>query len=155
MSNPDIQHRFVFLLKQLGVAVLYALLIFLDHHYFESATAVSPFEAASGFALAVMLIGRKRMYGACSSALFDKTGTVLAARMVSNGSRMNGEIHIRFCGGVEMRFSCALTTSFKNGQLSLLPELSCFSRNVFKSIKLMVRATSRSSSTPGYCETEK
>lgn len=48
------------LLKQLGVAALYALLIYLDHRYFESGTTVSAFEAASGFALAVLLLGGKQ-----------------------------------------------------------------------------------------------
>ena len=62
MLNLDIQRRSIFLLKQFGVAAFYALLIYLDHRYFESGTTVSSFEAASGFALAVLLIGG-RQYG--------------------------------------------------------------------------------------------
>ena len=61
MPYPDTRHRLIDPLKQLGVATLYALLIFLDHRYFENGTTVtSPFEPASGFALAVLLIGGKR-----------------------------------------------------------------------------------------------
>ena len=61
MPYPDTRHRLTDLLKQFGVAALYALLIFLDHRYFENGTTVtSPFEPASGFALAVLLIGGKR-----------------------------------------------------------------------------------------------
>ena len=61
MPYPDTRRRLTDLLKQFGVAALYALLIFLDHRYFENGTTVtSPFEPASGFALAVLLIGGKR-----------------------------------------------------------------------------------------------
>ena len=60
MLHSDIQRRMTALPKQLGVAALYALLIHLDHRYLESGTPVSSFEAASGFALAVLLLGGKR-----------------------------------------------------------------------------------------------
>ena len=57
---PSDLRRMTSLLKQLGVAALYALFTHLDHLYFESGTAISSFEAASGLALAVLLLGGKR-----------------------------------------------------------------------------------------------
>ena len=60
MLHSSTQYYLASLLKQLGVTTLYALLIHTDHLYFESGTAVSSFEAASGFALAVLLLGGKR-----------------------------------------------------------------------------------------------
>jgi len=47
-------------LKQLGIAALYALLLCIGELYFESNDIVGYFEPASGFALAVLLIGGKR-----------------------------------------------------------------------------------------------
>lgn len=60
MFSPDSRHRLTGLLKYLGVAVLYALLIYVSELYFESGTAVGYFEPACGFALAALLIGGKR-----------------------------------------------------------------------------------------------
>lgn len=47
-------------LKQLGVAALYALLLYLSELFFESDSVVSYFEPASGLAVAVLLLGGKR-----------------------------------------------------------------------------------------------
>ena len=48
------------MLKQLGVAALYASLLYVGDLYFESETIVGYFEPASGLALAALLIGGKR-----------------------------------------------------------------------------------------------
>ena len=54
------QQRATNILKQLGVAALYALLLYVGDLYFESETIVGYFEPASGLALAALLIGGKR-----------------------------------------------------------------------------------------------
>jgi len=46
--------------QQLGVALLYALLIYIGDSIFESGAVIAHLELASGFALAAMLIGGKR-----------------------------------------------------------------------------------------------
>jgi diguanylate cyclase (GGDEF)-like protein/PAS domain S-box-containing protein len=56
----NIQHHLTGALKQLGVAALYALLLYVGDLYFESETIVGYFEPASGLALAALLIGGKR-----------------------------------------------------------------------------------------------
>ena len=60
MFHPDSQHRLTGLPKQLGLAALYALLLYVGEFYFESGAAVGYFEPASGLALAALLIGGKR-----------------------------------------------------------------------------------------------
>ncbi len=88
MLPPDTQRRLIDLLKQLGVAALYALLIHLDHRYFESGTTVSAFEAASGFALAVLLLGGKRYaWGVFLGAILINvmTAQFLVAVVISSG----------------------------------------------------------------------
>ncbi len=60
MSRPNNRQRMAYLLKQPGVAALYALLIYIGELYFESGTAVGYFEPACGFALAALLIGGRR-----------------------------------------------------------------------------------------------
>ncbi|MDP1996865.1 MAG: MASE1 domain-containing protein [Gallionella sp.] len=47
-------------LKQLGIAALYALLIYVGELYFDSDIVVGYFEPASGLALAALLLGGKR-----------------------------------------------------------------------------------------------
>ena len=54
------QQRATNILKQLGVAALYASLLYVGDLYFESETIVGYFEPASGLALAALLIGGKR-----------------------------------------------------------------------------------------------
>ena len=96
MPYPNIQHRSIFLLKQLGVAAFYALLIFLDHRYFESSTAISSFEASSGFALGVLLIGGKRyIWGVFLGAILINatTNSFGAAAAISSGGALEA-----FCG---------------------------------------------------------
>ncbi|MDP4028607.1 MAG: PAS domain S-box protein [Gallionella sp.] len=53
-------HHLTGALKQLGVAALYALSLYVGDLYFESETIVGYFEPASGLALAALLIGGKR-----------------------------------------------------------------------------------------------
>ena len=60
MFYPDGQCRLTGLLKQLGMAMPYALLIYVGEFYFESETTVGYFEPACGLALAALLIGGKR-----------------------------------------------------------------------------------------------
>jgi len=60
MLHPDSQHRLKGLPKQLGVAALYALLIYVGELYFENGAVVGYFEPACGLALAALLIGGKR-----------------------------------------------------------------------------------------------
>lgn len=60
MPYSNVQHRSIFLLKMLGVTAFYALSIYIEHYFFKRDAPVSPFEASSGFALAVLLIGGKR-----------------------------------------------------------------------------------------------
>ena len=47
-------------MKQLGIAALYALLLYLGDYFFESKAVIGHFEPASGLALAALLIGGKR-----------------------------------------------------------------------------------------------
>src|SRR3989338_5943834 len=47
-------------LKQLGIAALYALLLYIGEFFFESDAVIGHFEPASGLALAVLLLGGKR-----------------------------------------------------------------------------------------------
>ncbi|MDD5384412.1 MAG: diguanylate cyclase [Gallionella sp.] len=61
-------------LKQLGVAVLYASLLYIGEFYFESDAIVGYFEPASGLALAALLIGGKRYaWGVFIGALLNNT----------------------------------------------------------------------------------
>lgn len=55
-----LKHSIMDLLKQLGVAALYASLLYIGESYFKSDAIVGYFELASGLALAVLLIGGKR-----------------------------------------------------------------------------------------------
>jgi integral membrane sensor domain MASE1 len=59
MLNAQHQHK-ADMLKQLGVAALYALLLYVSHLYFESEAIVGRFEPSSGLALAALLIGGKK-----------------------------------------------------------------------------------------------
>ncbi|MDO8465151.1 MAG: MASE1 domain-containing protein [Gallionella sp.] len=97
MPYPDTRRRLTDLLKQFGVAALYALLIFLDHRYFENGTTVtSPFEPASGFALAVLLIGGKRYaLGVLLGAILIN---VLRAPFWEAAIISSGEALEAFCG---------------------------------------------------------
>ncbi len=61
--RTDTRHRLTGLLKQLGVAALYALLVRIEHSHFESDAVIGSFEPASGLALAVLLIFGKRYAG--------------------------------------------------------------------------------------------
>ncbi len=54
------QQRATNILKQFGVAALYALLLYAGELFFEGGNIVRHFEPASGFALAVLLLGGKR-----------------------------------------------------------------------------------------------
>lgn len=65
-TRPDHLHRAPYLLKQLGVALCYLLLHYVGEKYFEGDDIVGYFESASGFALAVLLIGGGGMWAACS-----------------------------------------------------------------------------------------
>jgi len=47
-------------LKQLGIAALYALLLYIGEFFFESDAVIGHFEPASGLALAALLLGGKR-----------------------------------------------------------------------------------------------
>ena len=90
------RRRSIFLLKMLGVAALYALLIHMDHHYFESGNTVSSFETASGFALAMLLIGGKRyVWGVFLGAILMHTMTVTFWESVAISS---GDALEAFCG---------------------------------------------------------
>src|SRR3990167_2030104 len=60
MPGSNIQRRLTDLLKLLGMASLYALLIHLTNLYFKSDIPIRVFEPASGWALAALLIGGKR-----------------------------------------------------------------------------------------------
>lgn len=60
MFRQDSRHRLTGLLRQFGVAALYALLVYVGELYFESEAAVGYFEPACGLALAALLIGGKR-----------------------------------------------------------------------------------------------
>ena len=57
----DTQHQYpTDILKQLGVAAPYALLVYVGDLYFEDGAIIAHFEPASGLALASLLIGGKR-----------------------------------------------------------------------------------------------
>ena len=60
MPHSNTQRRLTDLLKQLGVAVIYALFAYVVSRYFKSDTVASVFEPPSGLALAVLLIGGMR-----------------------------------------------------------------------------------------------
>ena len=60
MPHSNTQRRLTGLLKQLGVAAIYALFAYIVGRYFKSDLATSVFEPTSGFALAVLLIGGMR-----------------------------------------------------------------------------------------------
>lgn len=79
MFHSDTQRRLTGMLKQLGIAALYALLAYLSHLYFDSKGLISIFEPACGLALAVLLIGgRQYVWGILIGALL--------ANAISNGS---------------------------------------------------------------------
>ncbi|MDD5301096.1 MAG: PAS domain S-box protein [Gallionella sp.] len=63
MPYPDTRHRLIDMLKQFGIAALYASLIYIEHLYFESDAVMGSFEPASGLALAVLLLCGKRYVG--------------------------------------------------------------------------------------------
>ncbi|MFZ2525069.1 MAG: MASE1 domain-containing protein [Candidatus Ferrigenium altingense] len=60
MPHSNTQRRLTGLLKQLGVAAIYALFAYIVDRYFKSDLATSVFEPTSGFALAVLLMGGMR-----------------------------------------------------------------------------------------------
>ena len=60
MPHSNTQRRLTGLLKQLGVAAIYALVAYIVGRYFKSDTVASVFEPTSGLALAVLLIGGMR-----------------------------------------------------------------------------------------------
>lgn len=60
MPHSNTQRRLTGLLKQLGVAAIYALVAYIVSRYFKSDTVASVFEPTSGLALAVLLIGGLR-----------------------------------------------------------------------------------------------
>lgn len=60
MPHSNTQRRLTGLLKQLGVAAIYALVAYIVSRYFKSDTVASVFEPTSGLALAVLLIGGMR-----------------------------------------------------------------------------------------------
>ena len=60
MPHSDTQRRLIDLLKLLGMAALYALLVHLTNLYFKSVIPIRILEPASGLALATLLIGGKR-----------------------------------------------------------------------------------------------
>jgi len=63
-------------LKQLGVAALYALLLYVGEFFFESEAVVGHFEPACGLALAALLIGGKRyVWGVFCGALLVHAST--------------------------------------------------------------------------------
>jgi len=57
MPHPDLQRCLTDLPKLLGVAALYALLVFLTNRYFASAIPIRILEPATGLALAALLVG--------------------------------------------------------------------------------------------------
>ena len=70
MFHSDTQRRLTGMLKQLGIAALYALPAYLSHLYFDSKGIVSIFEPACGLALAILLIGgRQYAWGILLGAL--------------------------------------------------------------------------------------
>ncbi|MDP2693996.1 MAG: MASE1 domain-containing protein [Gallionella sp.] len=60
MPHSNTQRRLTALLKQLGVAAIYALVAYMLGSYLKSDTVASVFEPTSGLALAVLLIGGLR-----------------------------------------------------------------------------------------------
>jgi signal transduction histidine kinase len=60
MPHSNTQRRLTGLLKQLGVAAIYALFAYMVGSYLKSDTVASVFEPTSGLALAVLLIGGMR-----------------------------------------------------------------------------------------------
>lgn len=60
MLPTNSRHRLTGLLKQLGVATAYALLLYVGELHFESESVVGYFEPACGLALAALLIGGMR-----------------------------------------------------------------------------------------------
>ena len=59
-NNVTDPNTFIGWLKQLGIAALYALLLYIDELFFESDTIVGHFDSASGLALAALLVGGRR-----------------------------------------------------------------------------------------------
>ncbi len=67
--------QLVFLLKQAGVALIYAAILYIGESLFEGGDSYGYFEASTGFALAVILLGgRKYAYGLISGALALRMG---------------------------------------------------------------------------------
>ncbi|MDO8293235.1 MAG: MASE1 domain-containing protein, partial [Gallionella sp.] len=60
MPHSNTQRRLTGLLKQLGIAAIYALVAYMVGSYLKSDTVASVFEPTSGLALAVLLIGGLR-----------------------------------------------------------------------------------------------
>jgi diguanylate cyclase (GGDEF)-like protein/PAS domain S-box-containing protein len=59
-EHIEMPYHTFYALKQIGVAALYALLLYAGEFYFKDGAIVGYFEPASGLALAVLLIGGKR-----------------------------------------------------------------------------------------------
>ena len=89
-------HTF-YALKQLGVAALYALLLYAGELYFKDRAIVGYFEPASGLALAVLLIGGKRYaWGVCIGALL--VNATSANSLWASATIVFGDTFQAFCG---------------------------------------------------------
>ncbi len=81
-----------FLLKQVGVAIIYAAILYLGETLFESDDSYGNFEASTGFALAVLLLGGRRYaYGLLGGALALRIGMgegLLSALIAASGDTL-------------------------------------------------------------------
>lgn len=126
MPHSNTQRRLAGLLKQLGVAAIYALFAYIVGRYFKSDTVASVFEPASGLALAVLLIGGMRyawaiflgellfsvissspLWVTAAATLGNTLGPLLSAWLLTRDSRFDSRLrslrdHLRLIllGGV-------------------------------------------------------
>ncbi|OGS98419.1 MAG: hypothetical protein A3F73_09545 [Gallionellales bacterium RIFCSPLOWO2_12_FULL_59_22] len=137
MPGSNIQRRLTDLLKLLGMASLYALLIHLTNLYFKSDIPIRVFEPASGWALAALLIGGKRyawgvffgailvnatsgltLWVATAIALSNTLAALLGAWLLTRDSRFDSHLRslrdylrLIFLGGLGSGFGALLGIS--------------------------------------------
>ena len=108
---PHSDNFLIILLKQFGVAVIYALLAHIAHLYFSSDTISGIFEPANGWALATVLVGGKRyawgvffgiflshavssspLWVTAATALGDTLGTLFGAWLLTRDGRFDSRL---------------------------------------------------------------
>ena len=135
MPHSDTQRRLIDLLKLLGMAALYALLVHLTNLYFKSVIPIRILEPASGLALATLLIGGKRyawsvfLGGVFAIALSNTLEALLGVWLLKRDSRFDSHLRslrdylrLIFLGGIGSGFGALIGASALLVSGVLVPE---------------------------------